>query len=263
VTFTLVSFHAHPDDEVLLTGGTLARAAAEGHRVVIVVATAGEAGLASTPAGRALGQRRMAELHESAERLGCARVVLLDYPDSGMVGSVPEGAFSTIAVDEAGRALAGVLAEEKADALTIYDPAGGYGHRDHVHVHKVGLRAAELAGTPVVLEATVDRAALQRALRLLGRLRRLPPDFAAERFDTAYSARSVLTHRVDVRPYYRAKRAAMSAHITQADVPDRTLALCLRLPGPVFRFAFGREWYVEQGRQPGRPLLDDVFASLR
>jgi LmbE family N-acetylglucosaminyl deacetylase len=263
VTYTLVSFHAHPDDEVLLTGGTLARAAAEGHRVVIVVATAGEAGLASSLTGRKLGTQRMSELRESAEKLGCAQVVQLDYADSGMTGPVAEGGFSTVDVDEAAHALANILIDEQADVLTTYDPAGGYGHRDHVQVHRVGTRAAELAGTPVVLEATVDRAALQRALRLFGRLKRLPDDFSAAHFDHAYSARAALTHRVDVRRYYRAKRAAMAAHVTQADVSDRTLALCLRLPRPVFRVAFGREWFVEQGRVPGLPLLDDIFASLR
>jgi LmbE family N-acetylglucosaminyl deacetylase len=263
VSYTLVSFHAHPDDEVLLTGGTLARAAAEGHRVVIVVATSGEAGLAIAPRGPALGVRRMAELRESAAALGCARVVELDYADSGMDGPIRDGGFSAAEVDDAARALAAVLAEEQADVLTVYDARGGYGHRDHVQVHRVGVRAAELAGTRVVLEATVDRAALQRALRAFGRLKRLPPDFQADRFDLAYAEPAQLTHRIDVRRYTRAKRAGMAAHVTQSDVPDRTLALCLRLPGPVFRLAFGREWYVERGRAPRRPLLDDVFASLR
>jgi LmbE family N-acetylglucosaminyl deacetylase len=263
VPYTLVSFHAHPDDEVLLTGGTLARAAAEGHRVVIVVATAGEAGLSASSERQSLGQRRLRELRSSAQRLGCARVVELGYADSGMTGPVAPDGFSTTEVDEAAGALAAVLAEERADALTVYDPAGGYGHRDHVHVHRVGIRAAELAGTRVVLAATVDRAALQRALRLFGRVRRLPPDFAAARFDRAFVPPAALTHRVDVRRYSWAKRAAMAAHVSQGDTADRTLSLCLRLPSPVFRLAFGREWFVEQGRTPARPLLDDVFASLR
>ena len=74
---TLVSFHAHPDDEVLLTGGTLARAAAEGHRVVLVTATAGGAGLADpVSARRGLAGVRTRELTRSAALLGCARVEL-------------------------------------------------------------------------------------------------------------------------------------------------------------------------------------------
>src|SRR5205085_2707516 len=86
VPYTMVSFHAHPDDEALLTGGTLARAAAEGHRVVLVVATAGGAGLTSSAvlAEGQLARRRLAELHRSAEALGCARVECLGYQDSGM-----------------------------------------------------------------------------------------------------------------------------------------------------------------------------------
>jgi LmbE family N-acetylglucosaminyl deacetylase len=278
VSFTLVSFHAHPDDEALLTAGTLARLAAEGHRIVLVVATAGEAGLTSTRliAGRGLASERLAELNRSADALGCARVVCLGYADSGMPDA-PSGspdAFANVDVELAARRLAEVLEEEEADALTIYDPAGGYGHFDHIQVHRVGTRAAELAATPLVLQASVDRDALLRVLRALNRLARLgaiisrrplPADFAPSRFLAAYTPAAQLTHRVDVRHYVRQKRAAMQAHATQAaaDSGDRTLAFCLRLPPPLFRLAFGREWFVEVGRSPTRPLLDDLFASLR
>ena len=87
MTHTLVAFHAHPDDEALLTSGTLARAAAEGHRVVVVVATDGDLGLASRrrmPADGRLGARRLEELRRSASVLGVARVVYLGYADSGL-----------------------------------------------------------------------------------------------------------------------------------------------------------------------------------
>src|SRR6185436_10456253 len=89
VPFTLVSFHAHPDDEALLTGGTLARVAAEGHRVVLVTATAGGAGLSSdgTGADRSLADHRRAELAVAARALGCARWELLGYEDSGWGGA--------------------------------------------------------------------------------------------------------------------------------------------------------------------------------
>ena len=83
--FTLVSFHAHPDDEALLTGGLLARAAAEGHRVVLVTATAGERGLAGDRDGAGLADLRMRELAASAEILGCARVVLWGTPTRGCI----------------------------------------------------------------------------------------------------------------------------------------------------------------------------------
>src|SRR3954465_5397171 len=87
MSYCLVSFHAHPDDEALLTAGTLARAAAEGHRVVLVVATAGEAGLGGGGGTRpALATRRRTELEQSARALGCVRVEVLGYADSGMHG---------------------------------------------------------------------------------------------------------------------------------------------------------------------------------
>ncbi len=160
MTYTVVSFHAHPDDESLLTAGTLARAAADGHRVVLVVATAGEAGLAADASG--LGGRRTRELADSARAIGATRVEVLGYPD---------GRFGDIDPEIAAARLAEILREERADVLTTYDRAGGYGHPDHVQVHRVGRRAAELAGTPVVLEATIDRTLIAR---LLGVLRRVP-----------------------------------------------------------------------------------------
>jgi LmbE family N-acetylglucosaminyl deacetylase len=275
-TFTLVSFHAHPDDEALLTAGTLARAAAEGHRVVLVVATVGEAGLAAstftggTGGTGGLAAQRSAELDRSAAALGCARVVRLGYADSGMADARTghPDSFADADLEPAARRLADILIEESADVLTTYDPAGGYGHPDHIAVHRVGARAAELAGTPVVLQATVDRRVLLRVLRLLGRARRplkLPPEFDPRRFAAAYTDPADLTHRIRVGRYAGAKRAAMQAHASQAsaDFGARTLSFCLRLPGPLFRAAFGREWFVQTGRSPVRPLLDDVFGDIR
>jgi LmbE family N-acetylglucosaminyl deacetylase len=263
----LVSFHAHPDDEALLTGGTLAKAAAEGHRVVLVVATYGEAGLAASPLRSDLRKRRRAELATAAAALGCARVEWLGYADSGMhaEASAETGAFARADVEAAAKRLAEVLTEERADALTVYDSRGGYGHPDHVQVHRVGLRAAQLAGTPVVLEATVDGDALRRAVRLLEWLPRLPEGFSRSALGSAYTAPSRLTHQIDVRRFAAAKRAALAAHETQttADEGSRTLSILLRLPKALFRRALGREWFVERGRTPQRPLLDDIFVSLR
>lgn len=267
MTYTLASFHAHPDDESLLTAGTLARAAAEGHRVVLVLATSGEAGLAARSAGSSgemLGRRRQAEVERAARALGCSRVVHLGYRDSGLDGCV-DGGFAHIPVADAADSLARVLLEERADALTIYDPAGGYGHPDHVQVHRVGVLAAQRAGTPLVLEATVNRRALQRVLRAVSSVMRTPPGFDARNFDAAYAAPEEITHRVTVSRYTAHKRAAMQAHASQstADSGDRTLAFVLRLPRLLFRLGFGHEWYIERGRPAGEPWLDDIFTSLR
>ena len=275
--FTVVSFHAHPDDEALLTSGTLARAAAEGHRVVLVVATAGEAGLARDDwRGEGLGERRTRELVESARALGVARVEVMGYADSGWTGPGAEPGpapaagsepFSRLDVDRVAAELAGLLREEAADVLTIYDEHGGYGHPDHVQVHRVGVRAAELAGTPVVLEATVDRDLVARVVRVLRRLGALLPLPELPDVSGAYTARAELTHRVDVRRHLPAKCASLRAHASQstgaATGGTRTLALLLRLPGPVRRLVLGHEWFRERGRAPTGLLLDDIFATSR
>ena len=271
--FTVVSFHAHPDDEALLTGGTLARAAADGHRVVLVVATLGEAGLAQLPggAGSSLGETRRAELAASAGAIGAARVEVLGYADSGWsAGPEPTPVrpdrepFSTVDVDVAAEALARILREEAADVLTVYDANGGYGHPDHVQVHRVGLRAAALAGTPVVLEATLDRGLLLTAVGWLRRLAWVLPLPQLPDLSRAFTDRAELTHRVDVRRVLDAKRRSLRAHASQAtgDGGARTVALLLRLPWPVRGRVLGREWFREVGRTPATPLLDDIFASL-
>ena len=269
--YTLVAFHAHPDDEALLTGGTMARASAEGHRVVLVVATDGAGGLVSSgflAAGEDLAARRLAELRRSATALGCARVEVLGYADSGLAGDAEGTAerrpFATVDVDEAAGRLAALLKEEQADVLTGYDPQGGYGHPDHVQVHHVAARAADLAGTPRLLEATVERERLAGAVRAVGRVYRYPPEFDPTAYERAYTPRAEITHRVDVRRYAVRKRTAMAAHASQAtaDAGDRTLAAFLRLPIPLYRKVFGTEWYVETGRRPGGPVLGDVFAGL-
>jgi LmbE family N-acetylglucosaminyl deacetylase len=267
-TYTVVSFHAHPDDEALLTSGTLARAAAEGHRVVLVIATAGEAGLASGASDPVdLGTRRTRELEASAAAIGAARVVVLGYADSGSgaVGVRSRDAFCDQDPEVVAAELAAILVEERADVLTSYDPSGGYGHPDHVQVHRSGLRAAELAGTPVVLEATIDRARITRAVRVLRAASRRLPVPELPPMTNAYTAHADLTHRVDVRRHLAAKRRSLQAHASQAGGSDgpRTLSLLLRLPRPLRALVLGQEWFREVGRAPTGVLLDDNFASLR
>ncbi len=269
---TLVAFHAHPDDEALLTSGTMARAAAEGHRVVLVVATDGGLGLAASEyvgaSDTSLGSVRMAELQASATALGTARVETLGYADSGLGPETlpdPPGRVRFVRADpeEAAQRLATILREEEPDVLLTYDANGGYGHRDHVKVHEVGARAAEIAGTPKVLQATVPRDLMVRAVRLAGRLYRFPPEFDPTSFERAYSPSASVTHRISVRRYAAQKRAAMRAHASQASADggaDRTLAAFLRIPRPLFDLVFGREWYVDAARAPGQGVAHDVFA---
>jgi LmbE family N-acetylglucosaminyl deacetylase len=256
VRFTLVAFHAHPDDESLLMGGTIARAAAEGHRVVLVTATDGAAGLASSTMGtRAeLGRRRLAELEVAAETLGAARVVHLGFPDS---------AFPDVPVPEARDALMRVLEQESADVLTGYDPSGGYGHPDHVHVHRVARAAAGATGVRL-LEVTVDRRLLVAGAQVVHRVPGAPPIDLA-RMKQAYLPRAEITHRVDVRAYVDQKAAALTAHESQQSGGPgfRTVTLLRGLPPPVRRFVLGREWFRDVEREPTRRKSDDVFDSLR
>jgi LmbE family N-acetylglucosaminyl deacetylase len=264
-TRTLISFHAHPDDEALLTGGTLALAAAAGHRVVLVVATDGEAGLAShRGAGLDLGRTRGQELAAAARALGCARVERLSLPDSGWHGSERSGSdvFSRLPIGVAAQRLIQILREEHANTLTIYDPAGGYGHPDHRQVHRVGRYAAAIAGTPTLLEATLPRELLNRVVRIAATVPGVLDSVDPDSFARAFTPRGQITHRIDVRDHLAAKREAMRAHASQAtsDIGPRTLALLLRLPRPIFTLVTGHEWFVQRGRTAGH--CDDVFSPL-
>ena len=249
VPYTLVTFHAHPDDEAIATGGTMARARAEGHRVVLVIATKGECstdGHEVLNPGETLAERRMAEQLEAARVLGVDRLEYLGYHDSGMAGeqtnNAPE-AFAQADIEEAAGRLARILREEDADVLTIYDDHGGYGHPDHIQVHRVGARAGEIAGTPRVYESTMNRDYIRRLL--LRHADDMPegdqrPDPAE--MDEFGSPESAITTTVDVRDYVDQKRAAMAAHASQIPADS----FFLSLPLDAFREAFGQEWFIRR-----------------
>lgn len=242
---TVVAFHAHPDDEVVLTGGTLARAAAAGHRVVLVTATDGRVHDEDDDV-------RLNELRCSAGVLGVHRVECLGYADSGCGPDFyPDPRervrFGRADVDEAARRLATILRDEDADLLLSYERNGGYGHRDHVQVHHVGKRAAELAATPRILEVTMPRELLRRTSDL-ARLLRLPTPYDADIIPTAYAPRATITHRINVFGFARQKRDALAAHQSQigsSGLAARMFGMLLRLPPQVFGLIFPREWFVD------------------
>lgn len=251
---TVVSLHAHPDDEALLTGGWLAQRAAAGDRVVLVFATDGDAGLASTAygTGESLAGRRRQEAEASARALGVARLVWLGYADSGMADSPTSGTrrFVDVLPAVAACRVAAVLDEERADVLTGYDANGGYGHPDHVHVHHVARAAQTLAFRPPrLLEATIDRTWLLRLLRLARPVARLLPGLTLPDDDT-FTARCDVSVAVDVRDQLPAKRAALAAHVSQASGGVRTVALLHALPAPIARRVLGTEWFVEVAPVP-------------
>jgi LmbE family N-acetylglucosaminyl deacetylase len=255
VSGTLVSFHAHPDDESIITGGTMARASDDGHRVVLVFATRGEHGEVDDGVlgpSESLAERREQEARHAADILGVARVEFLGYHDSGMVDTdtnAADGSFWTADVDEAARSLARILDEENAEALTTYDERGGYGHPDHIQAHRVGVRAAELAHTPRVYAATVSRQHFLSVAR--EQFVEMPPDSRPpnpDDFDLGVDE-SRITTTVDVSSVIDRKRAAMAAHATQ--IPDESFFLQL---GPdAFLRTFGLEWFIRLDHTPAVP----------
>jgi LmbE family N-acetylglucosaminyl deacetylase len=264
---TVVAFHAHPDDEALLTGGTLARLVAEGHRVVLVVACDGKVwgpdGRSGEDADAGVGDAvdRLDELRASGRVLGASRVLHLGYADSGH-GAVlypdPPGRvrFVRAPIDEAAERLAAILREERAEILIGYDPNGGYRHRDHIRVHEVAELAAKMAQTPRAMQATLPREPIVHAFRLV-RMLMLVRRHAATEMRNSFTPRAEITHRIDVRKYADKKRAALACHVSQTSGTGRSarlFALMVRLPIPLFGAFFGREYYVEVGTP--RPWLD-------
>jgi LmbE family N-acetylglucosaminyl deacetylase len=253
---TVVAFHAHPDDEVVLTGGTLARIAAEGHRVVVVAATDGFVG---EPPDFTSTVDRIAELEASARVLGLHRVVHLGYADSGYGSAFfadPPGRtrFARADTEEAARRLAKVLLEERADLLISYEANGGYGHRDHVKVHEVGKRAAELATAPRVLYATMPRELLMRPL---AKRLHLPNSYDAAAVYTAYSPLASITHRIDVRAFAKRKKRALAQHRSQ--IPRFARLFLALLPSPVYGLFAGREWFVDPAATAMTEFRKDIF----
>ena len=267
---TIVSFHAHPDDESIGSAGTLAKAAAAGHRVVLVFATRGELG-EPVPGvlgpGEQLAMRRSAECYASAAAIGAKRVEFLGYTDSGMMGEPTNAApfcFWQADVDHAARRLAVILDEEEPDVLTTYDDNGGYGHPDHIKVHRVGKRAAELSAVPVVAQGTINRDWMVRGVRGMAESGGLPEGWNPPRFDepTFGKPESQITHRVEAVDFVEQKKASMRAHASQM-APDHFL---LAMPDPLFAMGMGTEFYiVDPVPSPAETsdLFEDLFVPMR
>ncbi|MCH7583590.1 MAG: N-acetyl-1-D-myo-inositol-2-amino-2-deoxy-alpha-D-glucopyranoside deacetylase [Acidobacteria bacterium] len=145
----LVSFHAHPDDESIAMGGTLASLAAAGIPVTVVTATRGEAGEIhnrddADEVRDRLGEIRTSELIAALEVLGVGEPVFLGFRDSGMMGTPqnqhPEAFWRADFFEAIGR-LVRIIREHRPEVVTAYDPFGGYGHPDHIQVHRIGTAA--------------------------------------------------------------------------------------------------------------------------
>lgn len=263
---TLVCFHAHPDDEAIATGGLMALSAKEGHRVVLVVATRGEQGEPQPGVlaeGEPLWERRVQETHRSAEILGADAPHFLGYEDSGMIGEPTNdnpACFWQADVEEASERLAAILRDVDCGVLTIYDANGGYGHPDHIQVHRVGRRAAELAGVDRVFESTMNRDKIRELMD------NAPPEAFAEMDegeqperpgDDFGSPEAEITHAVDVSAAIAQKRSSMEAHRSQ--ISDESFFM--KMPEEIFAAAFGTEWFirVDHPRAPDAPFATDLF----
>jgi LmbE family N-acetylglucosaminyl deacetylase len=254
---TLVFLHAHPDDEAITTGGTMARAAAEGHRVILVLATGGEYGEKPENLGpnETLADRRRAETRRSAAALGVHRVVWLGYLDSGMTGweqNNDAASFFATPVDDAAERLAQLLRDEHVDVLTCYDWHGNYGHPDHVQVHRVGRRAAELADVARVYDATTNRDEIRAFMAMASEMGAsaddtFDPDSGADDGNPFGMPETELTTRVDVMAYVEQKRASIACHASQ--VSDASFFL--QMPMEQFAAAFGTEWFIRVGAPAG------------
>lgn len=254
---TVIFLHAHPDDEASQTSGSMARAAEEGHRVVVVFATGGEQGEAPDDLrlGETVRDRRRREAEASTATLGVSRTVWLGYLDSGMQGweqNSAAGAFSTADLDEAAARLARVVDDESADVLVGYDWHGGYGHPDHVMVHKVAHRAAALAARrPRLLEATMNRDVIRdlvQAAREAGAVDGdWDPDAPGDDGNPVGTPESEITLQVDVADYLPHRRASLAAHRSQTT----DVGMMLAMPRDAFAAMFGLEHYIEPGAEPG------------
>ncbi|MFJ4535982.1 N-acetyl-1-D-myo-inositol-2-amino-2-deoxy-alpha-D-glucopyranoside deacetylase [Streptomyces tibetensis] len=274
----LLLVHAHPDDESINNGATMAAYAAEGAHVALVTCTLGERGEVIPPGlahltGAALGQHRRRELAAAMAELGVQDFRLLGgagrYSDSGMMG-LPDnddpGCFWQADVDEAAAHLVEVIREVRPQVLITYDDNGGYGHPDHIQAHRVAMRAVELsadAGLPIpkVYWNRVPRPVVEESFA------RLREDLPGTSFTKAADVDDVpgvvpeerITTVIDGTAHAAAKAAAMRAHATQITVDGPYFVLSNELAQPILTTEYYELVRGEAG--PGERETD-LFAGL-
>lgn len=262
----IVFIHAHPDDECILTGATMAKAAALGFRTIVVYGSRGDAGeTAADLGGESLGDRRVREATAACAELGVARIEWLDYADSGMAETKANAnprAFSNADPDEVAKEIIRLLGDDHGDddhgeeyvddlaqlaAIVGYDANGTYGHPDHRQVHLVAHALGRLLGTASVLDATYNREYLAGLPDADGSL---DPGFAAAEAD--------LTHFVEGEEWLAAKIRALANHASQ--IPDDWDAENPDIEG--FRVRFGTEWFIATPGRDSSTIDDGPLAKL-
>ncbi|MFC8916445.1 N-acetyl-1-D-myo-inositol-2-amino-2-deoxy-alpha-D-glucopyranoside deacetylase [Streptomyces sp. NPDC057116] len=284
----LLLVHAHPDDESINNGATMAKYAAEGAQVTLVTCTRGEEGEVIPPAlahlapdrEDRLGPHRVGELAAAMKELGVTDHRFLGGPgrfrDSGMMGTEQnrrDGAFWSADVDEAAAYLVEVIRSVRPQVLVTYDPDGGYGHPDHIQAHRVATRAAELAAEPAFRRDLGDPHEIAKVY-----WNRVPRTVAEEGFARLRAAGAfdrlaalgdvpgvvddeLVTAEIDGTPYVERKAAAMRAHATQIAVRDPYFALSNDLGQPIFATEYYQLVRGRSGAPAGR-REDDLFAGV-
>jgi mycothiol conjugate amidase Mca len=295
---TLLTVHAHPDDETISTGGVMARYSRDGVRVVCVTCTWGENGEIvvpemDTPENHArLGEIRRGELAAALAALGPIESRVLGYRDSGMMG-LPENddprAFWQADVDEAAGRLVRIVREVRPDVVVGYNDFGGYGHPDHIRAAQLAklafARAGDPGSYPEQLREGLEPFApvkLYESIILADRREQLgtalvergveswwapkadeTDEQRAERegwFAKMAAAQGPLTTRVDVSPWFEAKREALAAHATQITATNPFYAL----PPDVWReLAPTEDFTLRESHVGVRIPEDDLFQGLR
>ncbi|WP_079429624.1 N-acetyl-1-D-myo-inositol-2-amino-2-deoxy-alpha-D-glucopyranoside deacetylase [Streptomyces katrae] len=291
----LLLVHAHPDDESINNGVTMAKYAAEGAHVALVTCTLGEEGevippeLAHLAPDRddTLGPFRVGELAAAMKELGVADHRFLGgagrFRDSGMMGAPQNarpGSFWATGVDEAAGHLVAVIRELRPQVLVTYDPDGGYGHPDHIQAHRVAMRGAELAADPAyrpelgaphaIAKVYWNRVPLSAVEEGFARLRELGNELPFPGLATPADVPGVVPDgRITAeiadaegeRVLVEAKAAAMRAHATQIAVDGPVFALSNDLAQPLF----AREYYelaVGESGAPAGTRERDLFAGV-
>jgi N-acetyl-1-D-myo-inositol-2-amino-2-deoxy-alpha-D-glucopyranoside deacetylase len=263
----LLLVHAHPDDESIGTGATIARYAAEGARVTLVTCTLGELGEVIPPElgylagdGGRLGAHRITELAAACAALGVTDQRFLGgrgrWRDSGMMG-LPDndspGCFWQADVAVAAAELASVIREARPQVLVSYDANGFYGHPDHIQAHRVSRAAIGLAASPEQAQPwRVAKFYVTAMPRSVAQAKDLPPVWVPD---------DQVTTQIDGTRYLAAKTAALRAHATQIAVDGDRFALADGRWQPVL----GTEYYTlhdgKSGAAPGT-REHDLFAGL-
>ena len=235
--------HAHPDDETINNGATMALYADRGAQVTLVTCTRGEEGeilvpglshLASTEQDL-LGLHRETELAAAMKALGISDYRFLGAPttkfrDSGMMGTAPNNrpdVFWQADLDAAATILVDVIEEVKPHILITYDEIGGYGHPDHIQAHRVAMRASELSTWQIqkIYWNTIPKSVIAQGME---KMKEIGSDFfGAESIDDVPFAKDdeFVTTLINGSDYVESKMAAMKAHETQIALDGPFFAL--------------------------------------